>query len=81
MHIVEEKQIADKTDKIYKARPTLDTLLVNFQKYYSPGQHISLDEGMIPTKNRLTIKQYIKEKPVKWELKAFLCVKVTEAML
>ena len=27
---------------------------------------------MIPTKNRLAIKQYLKDKPVKWGIKSFL---------
>ena len=37
-----------------------------------PRQYTSLDEGMIPTKNRLAIKQYIKDKPIKWGIKSFL---------
>ena len=35
-------------------------------------QQLSLDEGMIPTKNRLAIKQYIRDKPVRWGIKSFL---------
>ena len=31
-----------------------------------------LDEGMIPTKNLLAIKQYIRDKPVRWGIKSFL---------
>ena len=43
-----------------------------FQKFYAPTEFLSLDEGMIPAKNHLGIKQYIKNKPVKWGLKKFL---------
>ena len=73
LHIIDERDAAvDKTDKIYKVRPMLDNLLVKFRNYYRPTKHLSLDEGMIPCKNRLSIKQYIKDKPVKWGLKSFL---------
>ena len=53
-------------------RPMLDRMLPLFRRYYSPRQQLSLDEGMIPTKNRLTIKQYIRDKPVRWGIKSFL---------
>ena len=43
-----------------------------FRRYYSPRQQLSLVEGMIPTKNRLAIKQYIRDKPVRWGIKSFL---------
>ena len=62
----------DKTDKLYKVRPMLDLLLPRFRYFYAPHQHLSLDEGMIPSKNRLAFKQYIKSKPIKWGIKAFL---------
>ena len=40
-------------------------MLPLFRHYYSPCQQLGLDEGMIPTKNGLAIKQYILDKPVK----------------
>ena len=73
LHIVDEDDPdVDKADRIYKVRPFLNDLLVKFQHFYFPRQHLSLDEGMIPTKNRLAIKQYIKDKPTKWGIKSFL---------
>jgi len=33
---------------------------------------LSLDEGVIPTKNRLGFKQYLKDKPVKWGIKTYM---------
>ena len=50
----------------------LDRMLPLFRRYYSPRQQLSLDEGIIPTKNRLAIKQYIRDKPVRWGIKSFL---------
>ena len=58
LHLVDQTDEAvDKSDKIYKVRPMLNRMLPLFRRYYSPRQHLSLDEGMIPTKNRLAIKQ------------------------
>ena len=49
-----------------------DRMLTLFHHYYSPRQQLSLNEGMIPTKNRLAIKQYIRDKPDRWGIKSFL---------
>ena len=68
----EEDPTIDKTDKIYKVRCFFNDLIEKFQRYYRPHKHLSLDEAMIPSKNRLSIKQYIKDKPVKWGIKSFL---------
>ena len=73
LHLVDEQDDSvDKTDKIYKVRPMLQMMLPKFRHYFVPKQHLSLDEGMIPTKNRLAIKQYLKDKPTKWGIKSFL---------
>ena len=51
LHCVDEKNpTVDKSDKIYKTRPVFNYILERFQKHYVPDQHLSLDEGMIPTK-------------------------------
>ena len=44
----------------------LNRMLPLFHHQYCPRQQLSLDEGMIPTKNRLTIKL------VRWGIKSFL---------
>ena len=43
-----------------------------FCHYYSSYQQLSFDNGMISTKNRLAIKQYICDKPVRFGIKSFL---------
>ncbi|BFZ02399.1 hypothetical protein BsWGS_05438 [Bradybaena similaris] len=73
LHVVNEQdQTLNKADPIYKMRPFLDELMRKCVYFYKPKQFLSLDEGMIPTKNRLSIKQYIKDKPVKFGLKSFM---------
>lgn len=72
LHCVnEDDPNLDKTDKIYKTRPIMNYILERFQRHYVPDCELSLDEGMIPTKNSLSIKQYIKDKPIRWGLKTF----------
>ena len=70
LHLVDQTDEA--VDKIYKVRPMLDRMLPLFRRYYSPRQQLGLDEGIIPTKNHLAIKQYIRDKTVKWCIKSFL---------
>jgi len=73
LHCVDENgNDLDKSDKIYKTRPVLQKVLQNFYHYYVPQCELSLDEGMIPTKNKLGFKQYIKDKPIKWGIKTFI---------
>ena len=73
LYCVDERNPAvNKMDKIYKRRPIFDIIVANFQRNYVPACELSLDEGMIPTKNSLSIKQYIKDKSIKWGLKTFL---------
>lgn len=75
LHFIdEEDEGIDKSDKLYKVGPLTDSVVSKFRIHYIPTQDMSLDEGMIPTKNRLSIKQYMKSKPNKWGIKAFqLC--------
>ena len=73
LHCVnEDNPNVNKNDKIYKSRPMFDYLLWKFQRPYIQESDFSLDKGMIPTKNSLSIKQYIKDKPIRWSIKTFL---------
>ena len=73
MHCVDDRDCTvDKTDKIYKNRPVFDCLIEKFPLYYYPECELSLGEGMIPTKNSLSFKQYIKDKPIGWGIKTFI---------
>jgi len=62
----------NKSDKLYKVRFIIEHLLQKFQHYYSPQQMLSIGEGMVPSKNRLSLKQYCKDKPTKWGMKTFI---------
>ena len=66
-------EAVSKYDKIYKVRPMIDGILPLFRCYYSPHQQLSLEKGMIPTKNPLAIKQYIRRSD--GASKAFCCAR------
>ena len=58
LHTVDERDpTLDKTDKIYKCRKVLEEFCEKFRNHYYPLKFLSLDEGMIPCKNRLAFKR------------------------
>ena len=59
-------------DKLFKVRELLYLLLLLFESEYTLHESVTIDEAMIPFKGRLSFKQYIKNKPVKWGIKAFV---------
>ena len=61
-----------KTDSLYKVRQFLLTLLPNFKKFYQLEENISIDEKMIKFTGRSHMKQYVKNKAVKWGFKVFI---------
>ena len=62
----------DQTDKLFKFRYIIDNIRQSFKEHYVPHEHISVDEAMIPFKGRLSFKQYMKDKPVKFGIKMWV---------
>lgn len=72
LHIVNNlDKTTDNKDKYYKVRPVL-TAVRNRLLQFEVGEIVSVDEQMIPLKNRLDTKQYIKEKLIRWGVKVFV---------
>lgn len=46
-------------DKLYKIRPLLDILKMNFNKNYYKSENVAIDESMIKFKGRNYLKQYM----------------------
>ncbi|KAM3877681.1 piggyBac transposable element-derived protein 4-like [Diretmus argenteus] len=63
-------------DALQKVKPLLDMIRTRCKSNYHPKQHISVDERMVATKARLSIKQYMKAKPTKWGIKFFVLADV-----
>lgn len=60
------------TDKLKKLRPLIDVLSNRFAASRTPGQRMSLDEGMVKYNGRLGWKQYNQSKPDKWGMKILM---------
>ena len=56
----------DGFDRLYKVRPIFTHFNAKIQGLYKPGKHISVDEGMIGFKGRLSFCQYVPAKPTKY---------------
>ncbi|XP_061184352.1 piggyBac transposable element-derived protein 4-like [Saccostrea echinata] len=77
LHFSDDRNNND--DKLHKVRMILDTLRSSFQQEYIPHQHVSVDEAMIPFKGRLGMKQYMKDKPIKFGIKMWVAADAVTA--
>ena len=59
-------------DRLFKVRKFLDLVCPKFENEYTPHKQVTIDEAMIPFKGRLSFKQYLKDKPIKWGIKVFV---------
>ena len=67
---------AGNMDKLVLFRPVMEFLQGLCCRHYTPEQDLSLDEGIMPYKGRLSIKIYSPMKPDKYGVKFyFLCAK------
>ena len=67
-------------DKLYKVRKLLDILTGKFKSNYNPSEYVTIDEAMIPFKDRLGFKQYIKDKPTNGGYKFLLSLMLQMGM-
>ncbi|KAK0134713.1 PiggyBac transposable element-derived protein 4 [Merluccius polli] len=68
----DQKKGTDDYDHLHRVRPLMEMIQLNCKAIYHPRQHLAVDERMVGTKARLSIKQYMKAKPTKWGLKFFV---------
>ena len=59
-------------DKLHKIKPLLELLFPNFERAYNLHKNISIDECMIPWRGRLSFRQFIASKPIRFGIK--VCV-------
>ena len=59
-------------DKIGKVRTFLATIAANCEKEYRLNREVTIDETMVAHKGRISLKQYMKAKPVKWGIKLWV---------
>ena len=59
-------------DRAWKLRPLFDHLLKHFQEAMQPESHQSIDEHMCEFKGKSLMRQYMKNKTIKWGFKFWL---------
>ena len=81
LHTFNKKAVPDgNTDRLILVRPVMEYIQSLCRQLYVPKQNLSLDEGIMPYKGRLTIKAYNPMKPDKYGVKFYFCVKLRVAM-
>jgi hypothetical protein len=68
----QKKKGEDGYDILYKIQPILDMCTTTFQTVVKPAKELSVDEGMIKYKGRVSFLQYMPKKPVKRGIKAWI---------
>lgn len=71
-NVLMPKKTDDNYDKLYKIRPMLDALKINFNKNYHAPEKVAIDESMIKFKGRNSLKQYMPKKPIKRGYKVWM---------
>lgn len=64
-----DNESADKSDKGYKMRTVITHLNEAFREAVSDASKQSIDEHMTKFKGKMSCKQYMKNKPIKWGFK------------
>lgn len=71
-HVIDNNDIPPgNRDKFIKVHPLYDSFLQK-RKMLPVERNICVDEQMVPFKEQLSIKQYVKNKLIKWGIKIFL---------
>ena len=82
LHFANNEDLLDRADPnynpLFKIQPLLDVVLDQWLNSVEPGQHLAIDESMVPFRGRVGFRQYIKSKHHRYGMKAFaLCDSAT----
>lgn len=71
---VNDRDERRETDKLAPFREVMTIFINNCQKYYTPGEFLTVDEQLVGFRGRCCFRQYIPSKPAKYGLKVFALV-------
>ena len=69
---VTDPGLPDDGDKLRKIRPLLNHIRTRCQKLYQADMNVSLDERMVKSKGRSGMRQFIRNKPVRFGFKLWV---------
>ena len=71
LHVV-DPVTEDPSNKLRKVESFVASFRARCQQLYQPSQNIAVDERMVKSRNRLGIRQFMKDKPTKWGIKLWV---------
>ncbi|XP_069177607.1 piggyBac transposable element-derived protein 4-like [Procambarus clarkii] len=82
-HVYNNKSIppGQGVDKLIKVRSLTQYLLNRFKRIYIPNKKLSLDEGTMPWRGRLSFKTYNPNKPDKYGIKLYMLAEATNGYI
>ena len=72
LHLQDNTAPVPAGEKVWKLRWFLNHLNTRFQEAYTPYGHCTIDESMVKFKGRLSFRQYMPAKPIKWCIKVWV---------
>lgn len=72
IHVVDHRDEDQEEGRLKKLSYLLNHFKTTCKSLYKPSQHVSVDERMVRSKNRSGIRQFIKNKPVKFGIKLWV---------
>ena len=66
LHLQDNTAPVPAGEKVWKLRWFLNHLNTRFQEPYTPYGHCTIDESMVKFKGRLSFRQYMPARPIKW---------------
>ena len=71
----------DSSDNVFKLRPIIRALNINFKKFGIFEKNISVDEQMVPYTGKHSIRMFMKNKPVRFGFKQWVMGSLHRDML